>query len=267
MENFIELVKRPTPMSVQGFEALSIGESFNLFFKEFSTSIDKKMATLSKSIHAVDFQHVAKHIRDNNVLYVKNTGHEILTPEGFAPGMGNMMAHTKAVVEGVYIISSLKTEASRLYDWMKQILRNGRLDQSFKWTVGDFGNAVLKAENFIRNLPDNGRSVKYTLGQVYISFEEYFDCVNTFNSVVKTLGSRDVEMIAKDLSSIYDLGQLLVKKIQANDIRLTEQSVSDIEAVVNKFIELTNISGALMVLLNELTAVFTAQGDAIKHMR
>lgn len=267
MENFIQLVKHPEHLSVQGFEALSIGESFNLFFKEVANSIDKKMATLSKSIHPVDIDHVRKYLTKNNILYVKNTSLEILTPEAFTPGMGNMMAHTKALTEGVYVITTLKTEAARLYDWLKQIIKNGRMTTQFSWSIGDFGNAVTKAENFVRNLPDNGRQVRYNLGQVYISFEEFYEATNLFNNYVKTIGGRDIELMAKDLSNVYDLGQLLVKKIHANDIRFSQQAIDDIEAVVNKFIELTNISGALMVLLNELTAVFNAQAEALMKLK
>jgi len=267
MENFIQLVKYPEPMSVQGFEALSIGDSFNLFFKEFSTSVDKKMAALSKSVHQVNIDHAKKHIKSAGVMYVKNTGQEILTPEGFAPGMGSMMAHTKSVIAGVYLIASLRTESARLYDWMKQILTQGRVDQSFGWTISDFGRAVDRTENFIKNLPDRGRSVRYTLGQVYMSFEEFYDVVNEFNHTVSTLGGRDVEMIARDLSNVYSLSQLLVKKVKSSEFTLPLEGINDIEAVVNKFINLTNICGAVMVLLNELTAVFTAQADAICKMK
>jgi len=267
MENFIQLVKYPTPLEVGGIESLSIGDNFNLLFKEFSTSVDKKLSALSKSVHDVNIDHVIRHVKNNGVLYVKNTGAQILTPEGFSPGMGNMMAHTTAVVNGVYIITSLKTESSRLYDWMKQIIKNGRIDRGFGWTISDFTRALEQTENFIKNLPDRSRQATYSLGQVYVSFEEFYSVVNTFNNTVRTLGGRDVEMIAKDLANVYELGQLLVKKIKTNDILLSPESITDIEEVVNKFVHLTNICGAIMVLLNELTAVFTAQAKTITELK
>ena len=260
-------VKYPNHLSVTGFEALSIGENFNLFFKEISTSIDKRMGTLTKSIHLVDFDKVRKHLEKNDILYVKNTSNEILTPEGYHPGMGNMMAHTKAVTDAVYIICSLKTEASRLYDWMKQIITKGRMESEFKWTIGEFGMAVNKAEQFIKNLPDNSRAVRYNLGQVYVSFDEVWAVMNTFNNAVRTMGGRDVEITAKVLGQVYELGQLLVRKIQANDILLTQEAVNDIEHIVNKFAELTNVAGAMMVLLNELSAVFQSQLKSLEEMK
>ncbi|MNF11597.1 hypothetical protein D3C80_2128430 [compost metagenome] len=80
------------------------------------------------------------------------------------------------------------------------------------------------------------------------------------------LNARDVELTAKELSNVYDLGTLLVNKIHANDIVLKEEAIADIESVVNRFVELTNIAGAMMVLLNELTAVFTDQAKTIAKL-
>lgn len=260
-------VKHPNHLLVTGYEALGIGEKFNLFFTEISTSIDKRMATLAKSIHTVDFQPTKKHLEKDGILYVKNTHVELLTPEGYVPGMGNMMAHTKAVTDAVYIICSLKTEASRLYDWMKQIITKGRMETEFRWTIGEFGMAVNKAEDFIKNMPEGSRTLRYNLGQVYVSYDEAWDVMHTFNNAVRTLGSRDVEITAKVLGDVYALGKLLVQKIQANDILLSQEAVSDIETIVNKFAELTNVSGVMMVLLNELTAVFNSQLKTLKGLK
>jgi len=260
-------VRYPQHLTVTGFEALSIGENFNLFFKEISTSIDKRMAVLARSIHTVDFKTAQQHLKQQEILYVKNTTLEILTPEGYTPGMGNMMAYTKSVAQGVYIICSLKTEAARLYDWMKQIIQKGRMQSEFKWTIGEFGQVVNNSENFLKNLPDNSRNLRYNLGQVYMSFEEAWDVMNTFNSSVQTLGSRDIELVVKIMSDVYDLGQLLVRKIQANDILISEVGLKDIEIIVNKFAQLTNVSGAMMILLNELTAVFNEQLKTLQSLK
>lgn len=266
MENYIQLVKNPAPLTVQGFEALSIGESFNLFFKEITFSVDKRLALLSKSVHKVDIGGAENNIKTKKVLFVKNAGVQLLTPQGYRSGMANMAAHSAAVCGGVYIISSLKTEASRLYHWLKQILKTGRMDNSFRWTVSDFDKALGTAENFIKNLPDADRQTQFPLGQVYVSFEEFFEVSANFNNAVSLLSPRDVELTAKELSSVYELGNLLVAKIHANDIVLSEVAISDIESVVNRFVELTNIAGAMMVLLNELTAVLTAQAKVLAKL-
>jgi hypothetical protein len=266
MENYIQLVKNPAPFTVQGFEALSIGESFSLFFKEINTSVDRRLAALSKSVHKVDIGGAENNVKTKKLLFVKHSGVQLLTPQGYRSGMANMASHSKAVCGGVYIISSLKTEASRLYHWLKQILKSGRLDTSFRWTVTDFDQALGQATNFIKNLPDQDRQSTFAMGQVYVSFEEFFEVASNFNNAVNMLNARDIELTAKELSNVYDLGSILVAKIHANDIVLAETAISDIESVVNRFVELTNIAGAMMVLLNELTAVFTDQAKTISKL-
>lgn len=267
MENFIDEVKHPNPLLVSGFEALSIGESFSLFFKEVSRSVDRRLVALNRTAHAIDVTAVQEAIKRNDTLYVKNTGVEILTPEGFTPGMGNMMGYTKNVAVGVFLISNLKTESVRLYDWLKQIVKTGRMDRTFTWAVTDFEVAVKRSENFIKNLPNNSRAVRFHLGQVYFSFGEFFDTVATHNNAVKSLASRDIEAVAKELTGVYELGQLLVAKIKANDLLLKETTISDIENVINKFIWLTNVAGAMMTLLNELTATLNEQAKTLTNLK
>lgn len=266
-QELIVAVKYPNHVAVTGYEALSIGERFNLFFKEVSTTLDKRMAVLAKSIHTVDYAPVQKHLERNEILYVKNTHVSMLTPVNYHPGLGNMMGHTRAVIDGVYIIGSLKTEASRLYDWLKQVITKGRMDTEFKWTISEFGMAVNRSEEFIKNLPDTGRNLNYNLGQIYVSYDEIWDCMNVYNQSVRTMGARDAEITVKVLGDVYDLGRILVQKIHANDIMLDQKAVDDIESIVNKFAELTNVAGVMMVLLNELTAVFNSQLKTLKELK
>lgn len=263
----VNQVKDQDLLKVQGVEGMSIGESFTAFFREFSTSIDRRMAVLAKAVHTVEYEATQKYLQNNNILYVKNTGVEILTPECYTPGFGNLNTHVQVLVDGVYIISSLKTESTRLYDWLKQIVKKGRVDKSFNWTISDFDRAVEPIQNYIKNLPEDGRRNKYNLGQVYVNFDECFGSIHKFNTVVKTLGHRDVEVITRELTNCYEIGQLLVKKIHANDITISPEAIIDIELVVNKFIALTNLCGVLMVLLNEMTAVFNSQIETLNKLK
>lgn len=263
----IRSVQHPEILSISGFEALSIGESINLFLKEIGGGMDRRLASLSKSVHPVEFLSVKRELEKNGILYVKNTTVQILTPEAFIPGMGNMMAYTKAVISGAYIIGSLKTEAARLYDWLKQVVSKGRMESDFKWAVSDFSMAVNKAETFLKDLPETSRSVTYNLNQVYMSFDEMWDVINTFNNAVKTIGGRDVEVLAKTWQDVYNIGQLLVRKIKASDLIIDEQTMQDIEQVVTKFSGLNNVAAAMMVLTNELSAVFAAQVETVKKLQ
>lgn len=260
-------VKDQTLLKVVGAEGLSLGESFNLFFKDFSRVIDNRMATLSRSIHEVNMAPTQKYLKENMVLYVRNTATPILTPQNYSVGFGNMAAHATQVVNSIYLINSLKTEATRLYDWIKQVIKRGRIDRSFQWSITDFDRAIDAAENFLRNLPEGDRQRTYTLGEVYVNFEEAFGIINEFNHVSKTLKARDVEMTAKELNNVYEIGQLLIAKIKNNDIMVKESGILDIEMVINRFIRLTNICGSMMVLLNELSAVLDAQLKTLQTLK
>lgn len=266
MENYIELVKNPDLLSVLGAEKLSVGESFGLFFKEFSSSVDRRMASLSGSVHQVDVNQLRRAITGRKVNFVKNAGVEILVPESYQPGLANMMAHTKAVCEGVFLISSLKTEAVRLYDWLKRFIQNGRAESQFRWSITNFDTAMDKSERFVKGLPDNTRAKKAPLGQVYVNFEEMQEVMEIFNAQVKLLGARDPEMAARELSKVYELGQLLVNKIKSNDLIIDAQQVLEVEMTVNRFVALTNLCGAMMVLLNELHACFREQINQVGRM-
>lgn len=259
-------VKNKPLINVHGFEAINLAERFSLFFKEFNLSLDKRLAVMSRSVNPVDFSKAEKHIKAQNILFVKNGGVEILTPQGFRPGMANMAAHTQGVNKTGFLFSTLKTETTRLYGWIKEIIKTGRMDRSFQWTVTDFDTAIQEAENFLKGLPTQDRQATHTLTQVYTSVDEAFGIINGFNHAIKCINGRDVEVVARELTSVYELGVLLVKKINANDILLSEMQIADIESVINRFVHLTNVCGALMVLTNELSAVFTDQIDTLENL-
>lgn len=263
---FIAAVKEPERLLVTGVEELSVGESFSLFFKEFSTSIDRKFAALSKPVHVVDVNSLRVAVKNRNLNYLKNTGIDIVVPANYTPGIANMMMHTKGVVEGVFLISCLKTEAVRLYDWLKQIVKTGRPATQFRWSVTNFDVAMTRGADFIRSLPDENRRLKAPLGQVYVNFEEMYDVMDSFNAMVKTLGARDAEVAAKELQNVYDMGQILIEKIKNNELTFDKAVVVDIEITVNAFIELTNVCGAMMTLLNELSAVLREQIKAVAKL-
>jgi len=258
------------PMSllgdVAGLEELGVGERVGLFFKEFNTHIDRRMVALNKSVHVVDLESLKRVVKDKNILFVKNVGVEIVTPEGYTIGFGNMMMHTQAVIGGIYIIGSLKTEASRLYDWLKEIVVKGRIDRSFQWSISDLDNSVKGAEGYLGMLKDNGRQVTFPLGKVYMNFDEMYGVINAFNNAAGTVGSRDIEMIVKEMDNVYEMGQLMMKKIKANDITLDKQGLEDIEFTLNRFLRLTNITGAMSVLFNELSSVLREQAVRVRTL-
>lgn len=266
MKNFIEEVKQPSSLVLAGCEALSIGESLNAFFKEMNMSVDKKMAYLKGTIHEVDYSGVQRYIDKNKVEFIRNASKEITAPTYFSGEFGEMDEYVKHLVDGIIIINGLKTEANRLYDWLKNIVKTGRIDRSFKWSVTDFDNLVTSTDTFIKDLSD-ARKGKFYMDQVYNSFENSFDLMNRFNNAARSIKSRDIEMINNEVAMCYEMGSLLVTKIQSNTLLLAKGTLEDLQQVVDKFIHLVNLSGAVVGLLNELTAVFRSNLDDFKKMK
>lgn len=266
MKNFIEEVKQPSSLQLAGCEALSLGESLAAYFKEFNLSIDKKMASLKGTIHEVNYSPVQKYLNNAGVSFVKNAGKETTAPSHFSGGFGEMDNYVQKLISGIIIVNGLKTEANRLYDWMKNIVKTGRIDRSFRWTVTGFDELVTEMENFIRELDDNRRG-KFYLDQVYNSFDNAFDLMNRYNNAVRTIKARDLELMDKEITMCYDMGSLLITKIKNNDMQMAKETLTDLQEVVDKFVHLVNICGVIMGLLNELTAVFQSNLDEFKRLK
>lgn len=258
-EDYISLVKSKALLEVTGVEGMTLTESFSAFFKEFSTSIDRKMSGMSGSVHTVDVNSLRRFVENSGVQFVRNTGVEIIVPANFTPGLANMMQTVNGIVNGVIILNSLKIEGARLYDWLKQVVKTGRAPTRFSWTVTNFDAAIDQSLHFIRNLPDEKRRLKCPLGQVYVNFQEMIDVVERFNSAVKTIGARETEVAHKEMANAYSMGQILIQKIKSNDVVLDKNTLTDIECMINAFIELTNLAGALMTVTNEMSAVLREQ--------
>lgn len=255
----IALVREPNVLTVTGIEDLTISEGVGLFFKELATSLDRTMSRLSGKAHVVDYGSLEVRRKRQQLNFVKDSGLMLVVPEGYDNTFGGMMRYTENVVKAVYLSSSLQTETRRLYSWLKEITRKGRLDSTFKYSITDFDKAVNNAEMFIKDLKDNKRVVSLHLKDLYVDYEEMFSVIHKFNTNVSNFKHRDIEMANRELDNVYDLGSLLIAKIENNEVTLSKESIRDLEEVVNKFTRVVNITGVMTILLNELSAVLTGQ--------
>ncbi|WP_228493038.1 hypothetical protein, partial [Pseudomonas aeruginosa] len=92
----------------------------------------------------------------------------------------------------------MKTEAIRLYDWLKQLIKTGRPETRFRWTITNFDTVLDRSEQFLKGLPSNPHRKTCTLGEVYVNFEELYSVLETYNVSAKLLGARDVEMASRE---------------------------------------------------------------------
>lgn len=265
-KELIEEIRSPVPLEIAGVESLSLRESMGLFFKEFTRAVDKKMGSLKSSLHTIDYASTQNYLKKNDILFVAHAGAEITTPHYFQGQIGEMESYVRNLINGIMMINGLKTETSRLYDWLKHIVRTGRTDKSFKWSISDFHEVVDQMDVFIKEL-EPSQNPRFPLDQVYLRFEDCFTMINQYNLAVKSIKSRDIEVLSREISQVYELGNLLVTKIESNDLLIDKAAIDDIAMTVNGYIHLVNLSGATMGMLNELTSVFERQMEEFKKFK
>lgn len=255
--NFVDKVKHPDTLVVSGLEELGVGEALGLFFSEFFTETDRKLAQFKSSLHTINWQDTEKKIRANNVSFINNHNKRIPTPTYYQGGEAEMAYHVDNVIQCVVIVEGFKTEVQRFYDWLKKVLQLGRVEQVYKWTITDYDATVGKVSKFIKDLKEGPKTEK--MGEVYLNFPEAFSLMNRYSQAVKSIGSRDAEVMARDLKNVYNLGNLLVNKIKNNDITIDAYVIKCVQEKVSLFNELTAIVGASLGLINELGVVFNSQ--------
>lgn len=262
----INEVKQPQLLEFTGIESLGLRESMSLFFNEFNRGVDRKLAAFKDVVHEVDYRATQRYLESNDVNFVKNSGVEITVPEYFSGGMGEMETYVRQLINGILLVNGLKTETLRLYDWLKEIVRKGRLDKSFRWSLSDFDLCLETLDTFIKQL-DQNKAARLPMDQVYLQFNDAFKLINQYNHAIKEIRARDIEVISRDITAVYDLGSLLVKKVESNDILLSKEALVDIQLIVNNYIHLVNVTGVVVGLLNEASAVFVKQLEEFKKMK
>lgn len=255
--NFVSHVQNPVRIHLAGLESLGMGESLRLFFEEFFTETDRRLAQFKTSIHTINWESVQKKLTTNKVLFINNANKRIPVPTYYQSGEGEMAYFIDNVILSITVVEGFKTEIQRFYDWMKQIVKLGRVNNVYKWTISDYDSQVGKVSKFIAELKEGDKVEK--LGEVYLNFEEAYGLMNCFNQNVKSIGPRDAEVMARDLKNVYEVGNLLVNKIKSNDIIIDQYTLQKVQEKVNLFNELTAIVGACLGLINETTAVFDSQ--------
>jgi len=263
--NFVSHVKNPVTLHVAGIEDLGFGEALNLFFKEFFTETDRKLAQFKSSLHTINWQPVEQDLSKRKVLFVNNANVRLPVPTYFNGGEGEMAYYVDNIVGAVIVVEGFKTEIQRFYEWMKKVVKLGRIESAYKWTVTGYDSHVGKVSAFIKELEEGPKTAK--TGEVYINFQEAFGLMNRYNQACKGIGARDAEVMARDLKNVYEVGNLLVSKIKNGDIIVDAYVIKGVQEKVSMFNELTSIVGGCLGLMNELSAVFDSQLEEFKKFK
>ena len=109
-------------------------------------------------------------------------------------------------------------------------------------------------------------SKRKPLGELYDNFGLMGEHIARFNLNVKPLKARDVEILDKTFNNIYDIGNLLYRKIEANDIVISKDDLDLVKDRIQMVVKALNVTGAMVCLLNELTALYRSQIDYVSNL-
>lgn len=270
MENYyLNLVLNPeasTP-KIAGMEAfdlknfLSPIEGFRMRFKSLSLELDKKIAGMSASIHTVDYN--AAQMKANKQSYLNRKDMLMPIPVHFNPRTTTMEKYIKSCISAVGLVDSFKTDSSRFYDWLREIAAKGKVSGTFRYTVSSTSRQIDDLQRFIETIGNPKKEMQLPLKDLYPSFNEMFKGINDYNLNVKMIKPRDAETIARQLQLNAELSELVLQRIMSNDIVLDENDIDTIKRVFDDFERYMNLTGGLVGMLNELSAVLKAQCDAI----
>jgi len=255
--NFVSQVKNSNLLEISGVESLGVGEALHLFFEEFFTGTDRKLAQFQTSLHTINWQGTEKLLKDRNINFINNANQRITVPTYFQAGEGEMLYYVSNIVSAITVVEGFKTEIQRFYDWMKNVIKKGRADKAYQWTITNYDSKVGEVVAFIKELREGPKTA--TMNKVYVNFPEAFGLMSRYSLAVEAIKARDAEVMARDLKNVYEVGNLLVAKIKANDLVIDAYTLKGIQDKVSQFNELTNVVGGALGLINELTAVFNSQ--------
>ncbi|WNY41041.1 hypothetical protein [Klebsiella phage YC1] len=254
--SFIEQVKQPVIFGIDGSEKLSVGESLSLKMTEISRGFKEAFRQLKSSAHTIDYGKTAKHLAAVN--YFKHTMVPLTGPAYFDPEKTEWSYYVKMVSSTALLLSTALTESGRIYKWLKDVAKTGTVGSSFWFSVTKTDTLANDLQSFMEGI-QSSRNTHHRLNQFYDSFKSFYDTVEHFNGAVSGIKSSDIRSLADRIDEVYHLGNIIVDKIKTSQLVFDKDSLKTLQDTINTYNTLINVTGAGLVLLNELTAVFESQ--------
>lgn len=268
MNNFLSTYTQgldlPVFEYVAGEEKLSFPEHLREWFTGIYLAIQKLYAKFTFNIHKVDMTTELSLLKKDSTLFYKHGSVECPTPEYFVKTPMWMTTYVKSLNDGAVLMDILTTESATMYSRMKKFASTGVVPPTFKWVVTDTDKVIDRAEAFMSALKQNRGS--FMLKEVYSNPDEIASVVNIFNTTVRNFKSRDSEMLSAELKRVYDIASLSVEKLKVGDIPTNKDEILMLEGMFKTFSRLTNITGAMLVLLNEMAAVLDDTKTLLKDL-
>lgn len=242
---------------IAGQEALTVGERLTSYFKELSLGIDAFNAKhFNKSIHKLTGQNIWKELAEKNIYFSVSTKH-IPSPVFFNSDKLSFKSYVEFILKAVPIIKLVDTQAEQVYRGIKSAAATGRVPYTL--AKADTSIRINETRAEFNNFVQDTRVYTRAVNQMYANFNQAYDLAQDFNSVVETLSSRDVEVVAKRADQVINIVNLLKAKVDASDVILSPDDSELLNKAISNLVDNIRFAGVMIAQLSDLTSVMQLQ--------
>lgn len=253
------------PEVTSGNEALTVGEKLTSFFKELSLGVDAFNAKkFNKSIHKVEGSAIWKTLANKNDYFSVAIKH-IPSPVFFNPIKMSFKDYVEFILKAVPIVKLVDSQAEATYRGIKTAAATGKVP----FSMLNLNDQVLIKETkaqFKELMSDTGTYTR-AVNELFANFNEAYDVDQRFNSVVESLQSRDVEIVAKRVDQVVYLIKMLKDKIDSNDIVLQKPAIDTLNQAIADLSDNINFAAIMIGQLSDLTRVLQLQIDEAPKLK
>lgn len=253
------------PKTVEGNEALTVGERFSSFFKELSLGVDTFNAkNFNKSIHGITGIDIWKKLGNENVYFDVSTKH-IPAPVMFNPNKISFQNYVEYILKAVPILKLVDSQAELVYRGLKTIAATGKTP----FSLSNTDNSILINETRAQfgNVLEDTRVYTRAVNDLYPNFTIAFDIVSDFNKIVDTLKSRDVEVMSKRADQVVNIINILKPKIDSSSVILNEHEVNLVNNTISNLVDNLTFAGQMLAQLSDLTRVLQLQTQEAQKLK
>lgn len=253
------------PETVEGNEALTVGERFSSFFKELSLGVDTFNAkNFNKSIHTVTGIDIWKKLGNDNVYFNVSTKH-IPAPVMFNPNKISFQNYVEYILKAVPILKLVDSQAELVYRGLKTIAATGKTP----FSLSNVDNSILINETRAQfaNVLEDTRIYTRAVNDLYPNFSIAFDIMQDFNKIVDTLKSRDVEVMSKRADQVINIINILKPKIDSSSVILNEHEVNLVNNTISNLVDNLTFAGQMLAQLSDLTRVLQLQTQEAQKLK
>lgn len=254
-----------TPETVEGNEALTVGEKLSSFFKEISVGIDAFNArNFNKSIHKVEGIGIWKSLGAANIYFDVSTKH-IPAPVMFNPAKISFKNYVEYILKAVPVLKLVDTQCDQVYRGLKTIAATGKVP--FTLASNDTSIMVNETRAQFANVLEDSRVYTRAINEVYPNFSGAYELMDEFNKIVDTLKSRDVELTARRGEQVINILNILKPKIDASSVILNPNQITLINNTVSNLVDNITFAGVMLAQLSDLTRVLQLQVQEAAKLR